>query len=96
MATSTSVVIPAAAVNTPSITLLAVFLEMRPCLPEARARLMRWAEVSSPAGAWLALRSMAYPFLILESTRTMPTSAAEMMNRTTPMPNRAVRCRPEE
>lgn len=38
---------------------------------------------------------IAYP-LFFEIRRTIPTSAAEMINRTTPMPNRAERCRPEE
>ena len=39
---------------------------------------------------------IAYPLFFLEIRRTMPTSVAEMINRTTPMPNSAERCRPEE
>ena len=77
------------------MTAFAVSLEMRPVLPLASARLMRTRDVSWASGAD-PVPAMAYPFLFLESMRTMPTSDAEMMNSTTPMPNRAVRCRPLE
>ncbi len=49
---STSVVMAAATRNTPSMMLLLVFFEMRSCLPFARARLMRWAEVIWAGPAW--------------------------------------------
>ena len=91
----------AATRNTPSMILLEAFLEMRSFLPFASARLMRWAEVragaSALAASWISILSaMVYPFLIFDSRRTKPTKDADTTNSTTPIPNRAVRCRPEE
>ena len=69
-------------------------LLMRPFLPWERARLMRSRD--EVVSTLVSTESdIAYP-LFLEIRRTIPTSAAEMINKTTPMPNRAERCRPEE
>ena len=95
IATNTSVVMYAAARNTPSMILLDRSLLMRPFLPWERARLMRSREevVSTVVSTE---SDIAYPLFFLEIRRTTPTSVAEMINRTTPMPNSAERCRPEE